>query len=289
MTTDNTKIMVTGGEGFVGKHLICLLKQHGYTVFSLTSAEFELTNPAVVLQLLKHKCDYIFHLAGLTRVTPSWMAPADWYRVNYLTTLHVLEYARLTQTPMHFISAYIYGNQTTQPTAEDALILPNNPYAHSKWLAEQLCQFYHQQFKIPITISRPFNMYGPKQSRQFFIANLLYCLTKHQAITIDDITLKRDYIHVDDACRAFLAIMQSGISGEVYNVGNGRSYSGQEIIDLVCKILDIDYPVVTHGHSTPNDLKETCANIKKIARHTGWIPQLTLDEGLRKMIRRKVQ
>ena len=208
------RILIAGGKGFLGRALVQKLQREGYTTISVSSEQCDLTQTHALQYLLSLTPDYVFHLAGRTGILSSWEQPEVFYRANVDTTRTLLEFCRQRKIPLHFVSSYIYGNQGPHPISEEALVQPNNPYAHSKWLAEQLCRFYVQFFSMSVTISRPFNIYGPLQPSHFFIPRMIHQLRTQdtiQALTPDS---KRDYVFVDDVLPDALriAIMKKGRS-----------------------------------------------------------------------------
>ena len=273
-------ILVTGATGFIGKSLLYHLTAQGFDAVSLCSSEFDLTHQEVVQKLYRQRFDYIFHLAAQVGVTDSWIRPQDYYTKNYLSTLHILEYARINNIPVHYVSTYTYGHQRNQPVSEENLLKPQHPYTHSKWLAEELCLFYCTYFNVSLTISRPFNIYGPLQPSEYFISNIINQIINDPTILINDPMFKRDYIHVDNVCEALIAIMHQGKNGEIYNIGMGLSYSCKEVIDLLQLILNTSKKIVSNGVNPHNEVEDARANIIKIQKDTNWKPRYSLKEGL---------
>ena len=165
-----------------------------------------------------------------------------------------------------------------QPIGEGAVCAPSNPYAHSKFLAEEMCRFYHRHYGLPVTLSRPFNIYGPGQSKEMFIPFILEQLA-HDKISVNDLSPKRDYVHLEDVISALLAIKEHGKNGEVYNIGTGVSHSCGQVIDLIQKIAKSQKEVVSKNRARPEEVDETLADISKIQKETGWKPGITLEEG----------
>lgn len=276
-------IMVAGARGFVGSALVHQLNHLGYSVIPLHSKEIDLSHPDSVKQLLTHKADFIFHAAGKVGIASSWEDPASFYLANVNTTLHLLEYARHLQIPLHYVSAFVYGNQERQPISENEQPLPNNPYAHSKWMAEELCKFYHQAYSLPITISRPFNIYGNGQSQEFFIPGLIHQICHEEQITLQDSAPKRDYVYIDDVAEALISIMERGKSGSIYNIGTGVSHSCGELVAILQTIMKSCKKVHVKNIKRPNEIAEARADIAKICSETGWSPKYTLQQGIHQM------
>jgi nucleoside-diphosphate-sugar epimerase len=278
------KILVAGGKGFLGQALVQKLDLEGHTVISASSKQCDFSKETALPYLREISPDYIFHLAGKTSIPSSWECPNAFYCANVDTTRVLLEYCRESKTPMHYVSAYIYGNQGLHPISEDMAVQPNNPYAHSKWLAEELCRFYNRFFSLPITISRPFNIYGPGQSAHFFIPRVISQLRTQETIQVLDLTPKRDYVFVEDVAHALIAIMQRGTPGHCYNIGTGISFSCKEVIDLLQSLLGTHKSILSEGKTRPEEISNAQANRDKISEATGWQPHHSLEQGLTKCL-----
>jgi nucleoside-diphosphate-sugar epimerase len=275
-------MLVTGAAGYLGQALVQQLPRH--KVIALDRQTCDLSRPEAIVHLSSYPIDYIFHLAGRIGVMASWQNPADFYRNNVDTTRNLLEVARLKKIPMHYVSAYVYGNQIKQPISEEALCQPNNPYAHSKYLAEEMCRFYHRHYQVAVTISRPFNIYGGDQTRQMFIPSIVEQILHKEEVQMNDLAPRRDYVHIDDVVQALLAIMAHGKPGEVYNIGTGSSYSCKEVIALLQKLAQTQKPVISKNNCRPEEILDTRADLAKIQADTGWRPALSLEEGLTKVL-----
>lgn len=278
------KIMVTGASGFLGKALVKALIKRNHEVIEIYSAICDLSHPDSIQYLSSLEVDYVFHLAGKTGIPSSWEDPLLFYSTNVDATRHVLEYCRTQATPLHYVSAYVYGLPEFLPIDEKVEPKPNNPYAHSKWMAEKMCQFYHVNFNLPLTLSRPFNIYGPSQALSFFIASVYRQIKNKENIEVGCLMNKRDYLYIDDAVAAFIAIMEQGIDGEIYNIGSGVSHTGSAVIHLLQSLLGTDKPIVETSLLRKNDIADVCADITKISTHTGWQPKFDLQDGLMQMI-----
>lgn len=272
-------ILVTGGHGFLGQVLIKRLEAVGYKTMALGSSQCDLSEPKSVEYLLSLDVHFVFHLAGKTGILASFNQPALFYRSNVDTTRHVLECCRIKKIPMHYVSAYIYGNQGMRLISEDIPPEPNNPYAHSKWMGEEMCRFYANKFSIPVTISRPFNVYGPKQSSDFFIPRMINQLQNCDEVRLQDLHPKRDYVFVEDVADALIAIMKRGESGHSYNIGTGKVFSCEEVVSELQSILRTRKVVVSEHRTRAEEIAHTQANIDKISK-LDWFPSHTLREGL---------
>ena len=278
------KIFVAGGNGFLGQVLVQKLQLQGYKAISVHSKECDLSEANALDHLYAASPDYIFHLAGKTGIASSWELPAPFYQNNVDTTRTLLEYCRQCKIPMHYVSAYIYGNQGSSSISETVPAKPNNPYAHSKWMAEEMCHFYAHYFAVPVTISRPFNIYGPMQPSYFFISRMIHQLRTQETIQTLSLSSKRDYVFVEDVAEALIAIMLRGKAGECYNIGTGVCFSCKEVIDLLQSLLSTNKPICSEGQTRPEEILHAQADRNKISRELGWHPKYSLEEGLIKCL-----
>ena len=271
------RVLVTGGSGFIGRRLCAVLRAQGAEVWAPRHAELDLAGKPP-------RVEKIFHLAARTFVPDSWKEPAAFYRANVQTTIDLLEACAAMAIPMIYVSGYCYGAVDRQPIAETAPLRPNNPYAFSKAAAEAACRFFSAKFHIPLTILRPFNVYGPGQRREFLIPALLAQALDAAAreIVVDDLTPRRDFVHVDDVVSA-LSMVPVADEARVYNVGSGRSHSVGEVAAMVQRAAGTAKPVVTRGGARPQEIADAIADASAI-RALGWKPRIDLAEGLRQLV-----
>jgi len=161
----------------------------------------------------------------------------------------MLELCRINHAKMIFFSSYVYGHPQYQPIDENHPIQAFNPYSQTKVICESLCEGYNRDFKVPVIIFRPFNIYGTGQNPDFLIPTIIQ-QAKSGKIVIKDDRPKRDYIHVEDIVKAIVAAIEAGNTDnsiKTYNLGTGESYSVKEIADIVCTfsvlILNIFVPM----------------------------------------------
>lgn len=270
-------ILVTGADGFIGKKLCKSLKEHNYNVIENTLSDGDIST-----DLLKHEnIDHIFHLAAMTYVPASWIDTFDFYRVNMLGTVNVLELCRIAGCGLTFMSTYVYGSPLHELVSEDHPANPNSPYNHSKVLGESLCEFYNKYFNIDIVILRPFNIYGYGQNKNFLIPTVIdqFMDKEIEKVTVNTLTPKRDYLYVDDLVAAMVkTVLLKGFN--IYNVGSGDSYSVLDIILILKKILGSEKEYESKHEERINDVSDFKADISKIGRDLGWKPSYTIEEGL---------
>ena len=192
-------IAVTGSSGFIGSHLISGLQSAGYNLL-----EIDIENGFDILDWKKlnkiGKFDIMIHLAAKSFVPDSFKNPKRFFEFNYLSTLNALEISKNHNAKFIYFSSYLYGNPKYLPIDENHPFSPHNPYAQSKLICEKLCEGYYRDFNVPITIFRPFNIYGSGQSGNFVIPSIIDQLNNGM-LTLKDPRPKRDYVHVKDiAC-----------------------------------------------------------------------------------------
>lgn len=277
-------VLVTGASGFIGHQLVRTLRQAGHQVLELTSADGDIADPATLLQFQPKGIGFVFHLAARTFVPDAWREPADFQRTNVTGTLNVLELCRIHNIPLTYISAYLYGMPRTLPVGEDDELIPNNPYALSKTLAESLCKFYAAHFNMPITIIRPFNIYGPGQRTPFLIPEIIEQIKAGESIRLKDLTPRRDYVYVDDLIEALMLTLNPVPGCRIYNIGHGSSLSVEEVVEMIQSVMGTSLPVVSDNLPRHNEIPDVYADISKAERELHWRPRHSFEDGIKKMI-----
>jgi len=279
------KILITGHSGFIGSYLQKKLEKTEHELILVDIANG--TNICDWQQVKQYEgMDIIVHLANLSFVPASYEQPKRFYETNYLSTLNMLELCRLNNAKMVFFSSYIYGHPQYQPIDENHPTQAFNPYAQTKVICESLCEGYNRDFKVPITIFRPFNIYGTGQNPDFLIPSIIQ-QAKTGKIVIKDDRPKRDYIHVEDIVDAIITAIETenaDKSIQKYNLGSGLSYSVKEIVDMVRGLFDTEIEYICTHEIRPNDVMDTIADISKIKNELHWKPSISILEGLTKMV-----
>ena len=275
------KLLITGANGFIGSLLRKQLPKEVYAVTALTRNEGDINQSATWQSV--PACDVVIHLASQTFVPDSWHNPAQFIETSSIGTLKTLEYCRKTGAAMIYISSYLYGNPAVLPIPESAPLFTPNPYALSKKTAEDFCRFYHDCFQVPVTILRPFNLYGEGQNSSFLIPMLIDQALNKQAFHVKDLLPKRDYLHISDFINALIACIP--LRGfHLFNVGSGISYSVEEIISLIQKIQNTEYPVYSENIQRANEIMNTVADIQLAKQVLQWQPSTSMEEGLRRLL-----
>jgi nucleoside-diphosphate-sugar epimerase len=278
-------VAISGCDGFVGKHLLDFLKNKNFNIFPLTKQKgYDLNNEINNYHL--PKLDVILHLAAKSFVPDSFNKPYTFYQNNFISTLNILELAKKNNTRIIFFSTYIYGNPKYLPIDELHSLNPTNPYAQSKLICEELCKGYSRDFNIPIIIVRPFNIYGVGQKTPFLIPEIIH-QAKNGKIILSDSRPKRDFIHVNDIIEAINILINIEIKEneyQIFNLGSGKSYSVDEIANLIISLIDPRIKINYLDNYRKGEILETISNNDKIFKLTGWKSKTDLKDGLREII-----
>ena len=280
------KILITGYSGFIGSYLLKKLQQteHELLLADLANGT-DICNWEQVEKF--NDVDVIVHLANLSFVPASYEQPKKFYETNYLSTLNMLELCRINGARLIFFSSYMYGHPQYQPIDENHPIQAYNPYSQTKVICESLCEGYSRDFKVPITIFRPFNIYGSGQNPDFLVPSIIQ-QAKTGKIVIKDDRPKRDYIHVEDIIDAVMISIEIKSEDSMlrkYNLGTGISHSVKEIVEMVQGLFETKIEYLCTHVIRPNDVLDTVADITKIETEMHWKPKISIQEGLRRMVK----
>lgn len=295
------RILVTGGAGFVGANLVRLLLERGFGVVVLDSliagrAEYldgldlELIEgdilDAAAAERAAAGCDGIVHLAAQTGVPGSLEDPRRDCEVNISGTLNLLEAARAGSgdgREVRFVLASSnapLGRQEA-PATEDKAPLPISPYGASKLAGEGYCLAYHGSWGLPAVALRFANLYGPfSVHKNSVVAKFTRDMLAGNEITVDgDGGQTRDFIYVEDLCRAILLALDAPVGGEVIQIATGQETSVLELVGLMREVIDTDVGVL-HGPQRQGDIRHSFSRISKAERVLGWKPETDLRTGL---------
>lgn len=287
------RALVTGGRGFVGRHLEAHLRDHGDDV---VVAECDVTDDASVDEVLRTTLpDVIYHLAALSSVADSWSHPAAYTRVNVLGTLHVVNAAAAhapRATTIVVSSADVYGvvTEVDLPLEETHVTAPVSPYAQSKLEAEGFALRRAREGQRVI-VARAFPHIGPGQSDRFVVPALTRRLLEARAsgrdtITVGDLSARRDFTDVRDVVRAYRLLAEHGASGEVYHVASGVDVGLSKVAQEIADALELSVRfVVDPALLRPVEVPVLRGSFTKLHDATGWEPSITLSQSLHDVIR----
>jgi nucleoside-diphosphate-sugar epimerase len=279
MMNNNERILVTGANGFIGKALIADMKTNGYDVVGFDIEDGDIAKASLNFKGISH----VFHLAAMTFVPKSWDNPQEFYRVNVMGTVNVLEFCRRSGSSITMPSTYMYGTPQYLPTDEKhPEEFKVSPYHNSKKMAEEICHFYATKMNVPAVILRLFNVYGFGQGENFLVPSIIgQALSDAPVIEVMDLAPRRDYIFVEDIIAAMLLTMEKRAGGfELYNLGYGASYSVEEVIKIVLQIFAVKKSYTARGVRRPGEIMDTVADTSKIRNALGWIPHYDLFHGI---------
>jgi nucleoside-diphosphate-sugar epimerase len=282
--------LVTGSSGFIGNHLVHMLKSKGIDILEIsrTISSVDITNWEQVQKFPAQ--DVVFHLAGITDIQKSFTQPWNVYFTNCIGTLNMLEWCRIHEIErMVYASTFVYGVPKYLPVDEIHPVSPNNPYSESKLMGEKLCEAYCRDHGLNVTILRFFNIYGPGQTGNFLVPDILRQLQAGDVV-LGDPSPKRDFVYIGDVVNALIAASESDLKGcNLYNIGSGESYPAGEIADILANLyfnltdknVSIRY---TYG-KRKSEIADTIANIGKAKKDLKWIPQVDIRTGLSMTLR----
>lgn len=309
MSWSGKRVLVTGGEGFIGSHLVEALVREGAQVAALAyynafgqwgwldgsdvAADVEIIPGDVrdgqrVMQACKGR-DTVFHLAALIGIPYSYEAPESYVQTNVTGTYNVAN-ACLQQGVsrlVHTSTSEVYGTAITVPISEDHPLQPQSPYSASKIGGDMMALSFHHAFELPVAVVRPFNTYGPRQSTRAVIPTILAQLHSGATeIKLGTTTPTRDFNYVEDTARGFLAVAGCDQAlGQVVNVGSGREIAIGDLVDLLIEISGKQAKVVTDpARVRPggSEVERLLCDSTRAREWAGWEPQVSLEEGLRR-------
>ena len=309
MNLKGKKVLVTGADGFIGSHLAERLVLEGarVRVFCLYNSQGSLGWLETVASEIRHELDVhlgdirdsrfveqackemeiVFHLAALIAIPYSYTAPESFVDTNVGGTLNVLEGARRSGVKriVQTSTSEVYGTPASVPIRETHPLNAQSPYAATKIAADQLALSYFQSFKTPVTVLRPFNTFGPRQSTRAVTSTmLLQLLSGRKEINLGRLDTRRDLTYVSDVVDGFLrAGSVEGIEGKVIQLGTGRSVSIEHLFNLACQVLGVCATVIADARRLRPDASEVLelqSDPSLALELLGWKPTVTLEEGL---------
>ncbi|MEO4048050.1 GDP-mannose 4,6-dehydratase [Pseudomonas sp. CAU 1711] len=289
-------LLATGLSGFVGGHLQkAIAGSEGWQL--LAAQPHNLLDPASLDAWLRTGVpDAVIHLAGQTFVPAAFKDPAHTLQVNLLGTLNLLQAlkrAGFSGTFLFVSSGDVYGQvaETALPITEGLAPKPRNPYAVSKVAAELLCQQWGYSEGWRILIARPFNHVGPGQAASFVVANMAQQIVGARAegqrltLEVGDIDVSRDFLDVRDVISAYLALLERGRSGEIYNLCSGVERTVRDLIMQMATLAGVSVELVQDpARLRPADQRRVVGSAEKLQKDTGWKPGISITETLQSVL-----
>lgn len=304
------KVVITGADGFIGSHLTEALLAEGMEVRALTQynsfndwgnlegishpalevVSGDVRDPNFCRELVKG-ADTVFHLAALIAIPYSYVAPASYVDTNVKGTLNMCEACRDAGTERLLVTSTseVYGTARYVPIDEKHPRQPQSPYSASKIGADAIAKSFHNAFGLGVTIVRPFNTYGPRQSARAIIPTIITQIASgKREIKVGDLTPTRDFNYVADTCAGFIAIAKSDRTiGEEINIATGREMTMQKTLETIASLMDADVTWVRDPERirpSKSEVFRLLGDSTRLRELTGWKPGHTLEEGLRKTI-----
>lgn len=305
------KVLVTGADGFIGSHLVEMLLDNSYEVIAISQYNsfnywgwLEEIEPSENLKIISgdvrdpHFCkenlknvDLIIHLAALIAIPFSYDAPDSYVDTNIKGTLNICQAARENGNirVIHTSTSEVYGTAQYVPIDENHPLQPQSPYSASKIAADAMAMSFYKSFNLPITIARPFNTYGPRQSARAVIPTIITQLANGaKELKLGDLTPTRDFNYVEDTCRGIIAIAEEeNTIGEIINIGSNSEISIKDTLAIIKLLMKVDFDLISDDNRMRPEKSEVyrlfCDN-SKIKNLTSFNPQFTMEQGLKKTI-----
>ena len=303
------KLFVTGGAGFIGSAFVryCMSRPNGiYQVVNFDKLTYagNLDNlsevegkpgytfvqgdicdaPRVAQLLAEHQPDAIVHFAAESHVDRSILSAEAFFQTNLRGTFTMLESARTAKTPrfIHVSTDEVYGSiKEPHDATEDYPLKTSSPYSASKAGSDLLALSYCTTYKIPISVTRASNNYGPCQFPEKLIPLMISNALENKPLPIyGDGMQVRDWLYVDDHCRAILAVLEKGRAGEIYNIGGSRSLPNLHVVRQILAITGRPESLMTTVADRPGHDRRYALSSEKIMRETGWAPEVSFEDGL---------
>ena len=305
------KILVTGADGFIGSHLTQTLASKGYNVQALSQynsfnnwgwlEQLDCKNDIEILsgdirdpnycKTITKDVEIIFHLAALIAIPFSYMAPDSYIETNIKGTLNICQAARENGVSrlIHTSTSEVYGTAQYVPIDEKHPLQPQSPYSATKIAADAMAMSFYNSFDLPVTIARPFNTYGPRQSARAVIPTIITQIASgKKEIQLGDPSPTRDFNYVEDCCRGFVMLAESEKTiGETINIGSNTEISIDDTFNLIKELMSSDVTLVNDEKRKRPEKSEVfrlwCDN-KKIKELVGYEPKVDIKNGLKKTI-----
>ena len=301
-------VLVTGGAGFIGSHLVDELVKRRFHVTVLDDLSTgRVENLSSCLERIRfvrgdirdkgnvefalRDVDSVFHLAAIASVPYSVEHPEATYEININGTTSLLESSSRSSVKklVYVSSSAVYGDPKYLPIDENHPLSSISPYAESKLKTEQLCKEYQESYGLKTVILRPFNVYGPRQTSNQYAGVIISFIERlregRPPIIYGDGLQTRDFIYIEDAVRALiLASQNEEAAGRIFNVASGLPTSINQLAQLLIDMFDIDRIEPIHVGAREGDIRHSYAETKEAKTHLGFEAQISLREGLSSLL-----
>jgi len=305
------KVLVTGADGFIGSHLTEMLDAKGYEVKALSHYNsfnswgwldnincrdnIEIFTGDIrdynFCESITKDIDIIFHLAALIAIPYSYQSPESYLETNIKGTLNICQAAKKNNISrlIHTSTSEVYGTAKYVPIDESHPLQPQSPYSATKIAADALAMSFYYSYNLPLTIVRPFNTYGPRQSARAVIPTIIAQIASgKKEIQLGDPSPTRDFNYVEDCCRGFVMLAESEKTiGETINIGSNTEISIGDTFNLIKELMSSDVTLVNDEKRKRPKKSEVfrlwCDN-KKIKQLVDYKPKFSIKDGLKETI-----
>ena len=307
------RVLVTGADGFIGSHLVEQLVRTGYAVRAMVQYNsfgtrgwldhcpgdvadgFEVfsgdvRDPNGVRKAMEG-CSFALHLAALIGIPYSYHSPDSYVDTNVKGTLNIMQAARDegVRRVVHTSTSEVYGSALFVPITEDHPLRGQSPYSATKIGADQIAWSFHTSFQTPVTILRPFNVYGPRQSARAVLPTVITQIAAgKREVRLGSLHPTRDFTYVTDTVAAFVAALDADAAdGEVVNVGSGFEISIGDAVSLVAEVMGVEVEVFSDEprmRPEASEVSRLWASNAKAQSLLDWTPEFGLLEGFRRGI-----
>ncbi len=318
MAQNRKKVLVTGADGFIGSHLVEELVRQGHDVKafvlynsfnswgwldrspaeirqSLNVVAGDVRDPHGVREALKG-CDAVLHLAALIAIPYSYTSPDSYVDTNIKGTLNIVQAARELglEKVIHTSTSEVYGTARFVPITEEHPLQGQSPYSATKIGADHVALSFYHAFGTPVTVLRPFNTYGPRQSARAVIPTVITQIANgSRKIKLGALHPTRDFNFVPDTVRGFISVLESqNVAGETINIGSGFEIAIGELVSLIAEVMRVSVEIQSDEariRPEKSEVERLCADNRKAKRLLGWEPQYAGRDGLMRGLEQTAQ
>ena len=312
------KILLTGSEGFIGSHLAEKLVKNGHELTCLVLYNSfnswgwldkidnkikknikivtgDIRDEFLVKSLIKKNTDVVINLAALIGIPYSYRSPKSYFETNSMGILNILNSSINSNVKkiIHTSTSEVYGTPKYIPIDENHTVSAQSPYAASKIAADQIALSYNKSFNLPVTILRPFNTFGPRQSLRAIIPTIITQLLKNKVLKLGSLYPTRDLTFVDDTVDAFVSTLNKKKDiGEIINIGSSFEISIKDLVSQISKIMGVTIDIQKKKERIRpkrSEVNRLYANTKKAKKILNWTPKYSKKKGFEKGLKKTIE
>ena len=311
MQNSSKKVLVTGADGFIGSHLVEMLVARGYSVRALVFynsfnswghleslgvldkvevVSGDIRDPFFCHDICKG-VDYVLHLAALIGIPYSYKAPQSYVETNVGGTVNMLKAAEAASVKkfVHTSTSEVYGSALKVPISETHPLQPQSPYSASKISADMMALSFYHSFGLPVTVARPFNTFGPRQSARAVIPTMIMQLASGvKNVKLGATAPTRDFNYVTDTCDGFIKILEAEqVAGQVLNIGSGTEISIGHTFSMIKNIMNVEAGIEASAdrlRPENSEVQRLCCDNSLLQKLTQYKPQVSFEQGLKNTI-----